>query len=695
MSSPKLKSNRTRTAATVAAAAACAALTVSGSVRAATIAYWNFNDATGNTANWLAVDAGSGTMAVTSSNPLTSTTGTTVNAVGATVAGNAIGFESKSNVASPNYTWAASTAGLNDIWFSFASNNAAAAYTTMQVSYSTDGTNFTNLASQTPPGSFAATQADLSGIAALNNNANAKFRLTLSGGSSGNNKFFYIDNVQINSGNDSQLSGGNTISLGRVVQGGTGAQNYTFAKNGVVATTYTATGSAGLGITADGSVGSGTQTESISVGLQNNAAGSATTGLKSYSFTIDNTAGTSFGAGLGSADADDTVNVSGTVVANRVVTATDVNLGRVMVGQSLAGNTTNLSTTGDDNNFSRVTVGTTAAADANGVTITGGTGTLFNGAASIGSRSVGGSFSTSGLKSGSRTLTTTGEGLAGEAPVNVVVNYTGTALANRLVTASTINFGTLIVGGSVADTSSLSTTLDDDNATRVSVATTAGPDSNGISVTGGTGTFFNGAASTGTRSLGGTITTAGTVSGSLTLATTGEGLAGEAPVNVSVAYNATALDHSNGSFATPADTDTIVIDFGSVAQNSVQSLPFSIHNLVATAGFTAGLDLDSILGTDLDGVFSTDLATFANLAAGGSSAYGVTLDTTNVGTFSGSYVLSLSDQDLAGATGGQTLTINVVGEVVPEPASFALIGAAAAIGLPRARRRHRSGGVSL
>ena len=56
-------------------------------------------------------------------------------------------------------------------------------------------------------------------------------------------------------------------------------------------------------------------------------------------------------------------------------------------------------------------------------------------------------------------------------------------------------------------------------------------------------------------------------------------------------------------------------------------------------------------------------------------------------TFGGSYVLTLSDQNLPGATGGQTLTINVTGEVVPEPASLGLIGAAAMLGLGRRRRR--------
>ena len=97
--------------------------------------------------------------------------------------------------------------------------------------------------------------------------------------------------------------------------------------------------------------------------------------------------------------------------------------------------------------------------------------------------------------------------------------------------------------------------------------------------------------------------------------------------------------------------------------------------------------MDSFNETDPSAVFSTDLATFSNLAAGGSNAYTVSLDTTNAGSFSGSYVLNLSDQDLPGATGGQTLTVNVTGQVVPEPASFGLIATAAMLGLGHRRRR--------
>ena len=146
------------------------------------------------------------------------------------------------------------------------------------------------------------------------------------------------------------------------------------------------------------------------------------------------------------------------------------------------------------------------------------------------------------------------------------------------------------------------------------------------------------------------------------------------------------LDHANASFDGGTDDDEITVDFGTVTQGSTQSTSRSVHNLVATTAFTAGLDLDSILENDPSGVFSTDLANFTNLAAGNSQSFTLNLDTSNLGTFSGSLTLGLSDQDLPGAMGGQTLTLNLMGSVVavPEPASFGLLAGA---GLLLVRRR--------
>lgn len=154
-----------------------------------------------------------------------------------------------------------------------------------------------------------------------------------------------------------------------------------------------------------------------------------------------------------------------------------------------------------------------------------------------------------------------------------------------------------------------------------------------------------------------------------------------------ISISGRVLDHSNASFDGALDDNEITVDFGTVIQGSAAQVTRTIYNLVATAAFTAGLDLDSISETDPSGVFSTDLTTFSNLAAGGSNNFLLTLDTSNVGSYSGSYLLNLSDQNLPGATGGQTLTVNLLGQVtpIPEPASVAGLLAAGLLLLRRRR----------
>jgi hypothetical protein len=184
-------------------------------------------------------------------------------------------------------------------------------------------------------------------------------------------------------------------------------------------------------------------------------------------------------------------------------------------------------------------------------------------------------------------------------------------------------------------------------------------------------------------------TTAGTKGGSAGASSTNafraNGVVGATSASHALT-NVDVLDHANGSFAGDANADTLTLDFGTVEQGSSQSRGFSLHNLVATAGYTAALDLDSIGETDAAGVFSTDLATFLNLVAGGSNTYSVTLDTSSSGAFAATYTLNFSDEDLAGAAGGQTLTLNVLGEVVPVPEPTALVFAGLA-GLLLCRHR--------
>ena len=133
------------------------------------------------------------------------------------------------------------------------------------------------------------------------------------------------------------------------------------------------------------------------------------------------------------------------------------------------------------------------------------------------------------------TLAPIGEGLAGESPIGVVVDYTATPLSNRVVTSAPVSF-VVHLGQTVNEPVTLSTTGSDSQFTRVSV-NNVGPDGNGMSVTGGANPVFNGPSVTDTRTLSGTPVAPGLVNGAVVLSTNGEGLAGESPIPVQVNYS--------------------------------------------------------------------------------------------------------------------------------------------------------------
>ena len=152
---------------------------------------------------------------------------------------------------------------------------------------------------------------------------------------------------------------------------------------------------------------------------------------------------------------------------------------------------------------------------------------------------------------------------------------------------------------------------------------------------------------------------AGAKNGSVTFATSSQ-QAFVSDEEVTLSYN--VLDHSDASFASGLDLNLLTIDFGSLAVGGTVNSAFDIFNLEDTLGFTADLDLDSIIGSGDTAVLGSDLAAFAGLGAGSSNGFMASFDTSNLGTFSASYTLNLSDEDIAGAT-TQMLTLQLLGEV--------------------------------
>lgn len=145
--------------------------------------------------------------------------------------------------------------------------------------------------------------------------------------------------------------------------------------------------------------------------------------------------------------------------------------------------------------------------------------------------------------------------------------------------------------------------------------------------------------------------------------------------------------HANASFnANSADHNVLNLNFGTIAKdNGSGTLLFKIFDLLANdpnADGRLGLTYDSAISNA-----SGDTAAFAisgpfsginDLAAGQGKSFGVKLDTSKTGKFSATYLLDFDDaQDVTGVGfGSNLLTLNITGEVVPEPATLALAGAA-------------------
>ena len=267
---------------------------------------------------------------------------------------------------------------------------------------------------------------------------------------------------------------------------------------------------------------------------------SGTPGVVNGSFTINGT-----GEGLtGEGGYSVAVPFTYDVVAKRTFTApATTDFGRMMVGTTVTPVGVAYTTSGDHNVTTDVTMSNTGQTDGNGATITAGSDS-FTGSLTSGSRTLGGTFNTTGVNSSAFTINGTGEGLTGEGSYSVSVPYTATVVAQRTFTSpTTVNLGYVLQNGAknVNTVVSYTTSGDHNHATDETVTNTALANADGVTLSAGSDTF-NGVATSGARTLGGTFqatSTPGVVSNGFVLTSTGEGLVGETVQTINVNYTAT------------------------------------------------------------------------------------------------------------------------------------------------------------
>jgi endonuclease I len=256
----------------------------------------------------------------------------------------------------------------------------------------------------------------------------------------------------------------------------------------------------------------------------------------------------------------------------------------------------------------------------------------------------------------------------------------GTTDANG-ASSRTVDLGRVLVGAAVPAAQAITLNKAGLNGTYYSV-TTAGAATS--SVTGRYNAFATG--TTGSKAINVGLNTstaaAGLKSGTLTIdnldvTTAGGAGRGANDGNDVVVVNLSVLNHANPSFVTGGDVNGLTLDFGTVTLGAeVPMFSFDLFNLETTAGFTAGLDLDSIVGSGDTAALATNLNVFqgaASLAAGAGYGFTASLNTSAAGTFSATYTLNFSDENLPGAAslGAMTLTLSgVVADVGTENGDF-------------------------
>jgi hypothetical protein len=150
--------------------------------------------------------------------------------------------------------------------------------------------------------------------------------------------------------------------------------------------------------------------------------------------------------------------------------------------------------------------------------------------------------------------------------------------------------------------------------------------------------------------------------------------------DLSVTYD--YLFHAAPSFDVSGPVATLLLDFGTVTQNSlVDPRYFSLFNLADIERTALDLDGFSLTEGSDTGALDSNLAVFSDLAQDSKQDFQATLDTAALGSYREVYTLTLSDADIGAASSRSSwsLVLTLQGEViaasaVPVPDAVWLFG---------------------
>jgi hypothetical protein len=196
------------------------------------IGYWNFNDnePESNT-NWtqpITANQGSGEITFTVTQAY-SFGGTSTNTLGGDPSGGSFvprgGVDQENN--GESFTISASTAGLDEIYLSFATRGTSTGFNSREIQYTTNGTDWISKETLTNDGSYDWEEVtiDFTDIPEVNDNPDFAVRIVLNGATSenGNNRF---DNIIVQSGETTIAPATDVASIAELRNGETDGTRY-------------------------------------------------------------------------------------------------------------------------------------------------------------------------------------------------------------------------------------------------------------------------------------------------------------------------------------------------------------------------------------------------------------------------------------------------------------------------------------